>query len=553
MTTARTSDLWWKNAVVYCLDVETFLDWNGDGVGDITGLTERIDYLAGIGISCIWLMPFYPSPNRDDGYDIMDYYGVDPRLGSLGDFVALVRTAKDRGIRVIVDLVANHTSDQHYWFKDARRSPTSPYRDFYVWRDEKPDDPAADDVVFPDAEDSIWAWDDKAEQFYLHHFYSHQPDLNIGSRALRDELSKIAGFWLELGVDGFRVDAVPYLIDTESIGDLDPHSFLRDIRWFISRRRGDALLLGEVNVPPEELQSFFGDNGDQMQMVFNFPVMQKMYLALARQEAGPLAEAIRDTPKVDDDCQFANFVRNHDELTLDLLDDDERQDVLEAFGPEEEMQIFGRGLRRRLPPMLDGDPQRIRMVYSLMFTLPGTPVLFYGEEIGMGENLDIEGRLSVRSPMQWTDEPSAGFSDARPSRIRRPVVEGRFGPLAVNVATQRRDPDSLLTWMERIIRRRRETPELGWGTWEVLDSDHSGVLAHRCDWEDRSVVAVHNLSDEPCVVRVRIDGGADSRLVDLLDEGQAIHQVNGGALELKLEAYGFRWLRVQPEEQRTAP
>jgi trehalose synthase len=556
VTTARTSDLWWKNAVIYCLDVETFLDWDGDGIGDLRGLTERIDYLAGIGISCLWLMPFQPSPNRDDGYDITDFYGVDPRLGSLGDFVGLIRTAKDRGMRVILDLVVNHTSDRHPWFREARSSPDSRFRDYYVWRDRPARTPKAS-VVFPDAEDSIWARDERSDQWYLHHFYSHQPDLNIGNPQVREEIAKIAGFWLELGVDGFRVDAVPFLIDTSQIGDvdLDPHQILKHLRSFISRRRGDGMLLGEVNLPPEQLIDFFGGtDADEVQLLFNFPLMQAIWLSFARQDVRPLAQALKETIAVSEDCQYANFLRNHDELTLDKLTDEERQEVFEAFGPDEDMQLFGRGLRRRLPSMFDGDPQRIRLAYSLLFSLPGTPVLFYGEEIGMAENLAIEGRLSVRAPMQWADERNGGFSKARPSRLLRPVVEGRFGPLAVNVATQRRDPDSLLSWMERLIRRRRETPELGWGSWTVLKTSVSSVLAHRCDWEGRSVVAVHNFGAQPCVVRVQLgDVPEDAKLDDLLDERGALGDIDEGSLELKMEGFGFRWLRIHMRDQHTPP
>jgi trehalose synthase len=556
MTTARTSDLWWKNAVIYCLDVETFLDWDGDGIGDIRGLTERVDYLAGIGVSCLWLMPFQPSPNRDDGYDITDYYGVDPRLGSLGDFVTLIRTAKDRGMRVIIDMVVNHTSDKHPWFREARSSPENRFRDYYVWRD-RPTRTSKASIVFPDAEDSIWTFDDKAGQWFLHHFYSHQPDLNIGNEQVRDEIAKIAGFWLELGVDGFRVDAVPFLIDTSEVADvnLDPHEILRHLRSFISRRKGDGLLLGEVNLEPEQLIDFFGgEDADEVNLLFNFTLMQAIWLSLARQDAEPLAEALRETIAVSEECQYANFVRNHDELTLDKLSDSERQEVFDAFGPDEDMQLFGRGLRRRLPTMLDGDPNRIRMAYSLLFSLPGTPVLFYGEEIGMGENLDIEGRMSVRTPMQWTDEENGGFSKARPSRLRRPVVEGRFGPLAVNVAAQRRDPESLLSWMERLIRRRRETPELGWGAWKVIRTNVPSVFAHRCDWEGRTVVAAHNLGEQPCVVRLQLgDVPEDGKLDDLLDERGAFQGVEDGSLELKLDGYGFRWLRITTPDQHTPP
>jgi trehalose synthase len=551
MNTARTGDLWWKNAIIYCLDPEMFFDSDGDGTGDLAGLTQRLDYLAGIGVTCLWLMPFYPSPNRDDGYDITDYYGVDDALGSLGDFVALVRTAKDRGLRVIVDLVINHTSDQHPWFRSARRSRNSRFRDYYVWQDDPPDQPDAA-VVFPDAEDSIWAWDERAGQYYLHHFYSHQPDLNIGHPAVREEMAKVAGFWLKLGVDGFRVDAVPFLLETGGIEggvDLDPHDFLKDLRSFMSRRKGDSVLLGEVNLPTEELVAYFGDDqADELQMLFSFPVMQQLYLSLAREDARPLAAALGELPKGSDDTQWAMFVRNHDELTLDQLDDDQRAEVFAAFGPEESMQLYGRGLRRRLPPMLDGDQRRIRLVYSLLFSLPGTPVLFYGEEIGMGENLDIDGRLSVRTPMQWTDDRNAGFSAARPSRLRRPVPSGRFEPLAINVADQERDPDSLLNWMMRLARRRRETPEFGWGDWSLVSSGDDAVLAHRCDWEGGTVLAVHNLSAEPRELSLRLGGIAhddDASVHDLLDRTASHLSIDDDGLALKLEGYGYRWLRLR--------
>lgn len=559
MSEAHTSDLWWKNAIVYCLDVETFLDWSGDGRGDIEGLAERIDYLAGIGVTCLWLMPFYPSPNRDDGYDVTDFYTVDSKLGDLGDFVALLRTTRDRGIRVIIDLVVNHTSIEHPWFQESRSHPESRRRDFYVWRDEPPDEPDSA-PVFPDAEDSLWTKDEQADQWYLHHFYSHQPDLNIASPAVRTEIAKIAGYWLELGVDGFRVDAVPYLLETGGIPgaeDLDPHRVMKDLRSFVSRRQGSAVLLGETNLPPERLVEYFGDEeGDELDMQFNFPVMQATYLSLAREDARPLIEALEATPPIPPDCQWANFARNHDELTLDKLSDEERDEVFQAFGPDPEMQLFGRGLRRRLPPMLGGDQQRIRLVYSLVFTLPGTPVLFYGEEIGMGENLEIKGRLSVRSPMQWSSAKNAGFSTAHPGELRRPLVKGEFGPEKVNVADQRRDPESLLNWMERIMRRRKETPEFGWGGYKILDSGHRSVLAHRCDWEGASVLAVHNFSREAQSVSIDI-GDVDlhedvENVQDLLDDHRS-QELNGHKLELEVEGYGHRWFRVRQKAHPTAP
>jgi trehalose synthase len=553
---ARTSDLWWKNAVIYCLDAETFLDWNGDGCGDLEGLTERLDYLAGIGVTCIWLMPFFPSPNRDDGYDIIDYYGVDPALGTLGDFVSLVRTAKDRGLRVVIDLVVNHTSDQHPWFQQSRSDRDSKYRDFYVWRDEPAGEPKAE-PVFPDAEDSIWSWDKEARQWYLHHFYSHQPDLNFANRDVRREIAKVAGFWLELGVDGFRVDAVPFLLETGGIPgveDLDPHDMLRDLRHFIGRRRGAAMLLGEVNLPPKPLRDYFGDeDGDEIHLLFNFPVMQAMYLSLARQDARPLAAALASLPEIPEDSQWAQFARNHDELTLDQLSEDERQEVFEAFGPEEDMQLFGRGLRRRLPPMLGGDQQRIRLVYSLVFTLPGTPVLFYGEEIGMGENLEVQGRMSVRTPMQWKSDGNAGFSTALPQSLCRPLVEGDFGPKTVNVADQRRDPDSLLNWMERVIRRRKETPEFGWGRSVVVDGGDPAILVHRCEWEGAVALAVHNFAAEKREVRIKrpdlgLKSGPSHHLQDLLTD-RNVPGLEDEVVGFDLEGFGHRWFRIESADR----
>ena len=551
MNRKATSDLWWKNAVVYCLDIETFLDADGDGCGDIVGLTERIDYLAGLGVSCLWLMPFYPSCHRDDGYDVTDFYGIDPRLGTPGDFTELIRTANDRGIRVIADLVLNHTSNEHPWFQSARASQDSPYRSWYVWSDEKPEEPPGG-VVFPDQENSNWAYDRKAREWYLHRFYSHQPDLNVANAEVRDELAQVAGYWLDQGLAGFRVDAVPFLLEPTGMPEgaiADPHELLRDLRHHLGRRRGDSILLGEVNLPPDELRKFFGDeDGDELHMAFNFPVMQAMYLALARGEAAPVADALRKTPAIPEDCQWANFVRNHDELTLDKLSEDERAEVFEAFGPKPEHQLFGRGLRRRLPTMLDGDQRRMRMVYSLAFSLPGTPVLFYGEEIGMAENLAVEGRMSVRTPMQWSSEPQGGFTTGE-QPVRPVVDDSGFSPAEVNVARQRRENDSLLNWMERLIRRRRECPEFGWGRWELLDPDDPAVLAHRVDWDDSTIIAVHSFAEEPREVRLAL--GEAEAAVDLFADEEL--RPAGGEVEVPLGAYGHRWLRLRHPGQRVTP
>lgn len=548
MKVSDTSDLWWKSAVIYCLDVETFLDANGDGVGDLDGLASRLDYLAELGVTCLWLMPFYPSPHRDDGYDITDFYGVDSRLGHFGDFVEVIRIARDRGMRVIVDLVVNHTSDQHPWFTSARSSPDSPFRDFYVWRDEPPKNQAA--PVFPDQETSDWQYDEKAGQYYQHVFYRQQPDLNITDERVRDEIAKVMGFWLQLGVSGFRVDAVPFLLQTDGVVDgsrrlPDPHAYLRSLRAFLSRRAGEGILLGEVNLSRVEQNEFFGGaEGDELTMQFDFISMQNLYLSLARRDARPLAEALLSRPKGSPDIQWANFVRNHDELTLDKLTAEEREEVFAAFGPEERMQVYGRGLVRRLPPMLDGDPRRIRMVYSLLFSLPGTPVLFYGEEIGMGENLDIGGRMSVRTPMQWTSGRNAGFSTARPSRLRAPITEGGYGPEHVNVAQQQRDPDSLLQFMRTLTRHYRNVRELGWGAFEVLDQPDAAVLAHSLTSGDRVVVALHNFSAEPREVRLSLPGDGDC-LRDLFTAEQL--PVERGRATVALDGYGYRWFRLTRE------
>jgi maltose alpha-D-glucosyltransferase/alpha-amylase len=546
-----TGDVWWKNAVVYCLDVETFLDDDGDGCGDLPGLCERVDYLAGMGVSCIWLMPFYPSRQRDDGYDITDFYGVDPRLGTHGDLVELIRTARDRGIRVIADLVPNHTSDRHPWFQAAREGPDNPFHEFYVWADDKPDEKPGD-VVFPDQEKSNWAYDRKAKRWYLHRFYSHQPDLNVANPAVRDELAQVAGFWLEQGMSGFRLDAVPFLIEPTGMptGAIqDPHELLRDVRRFMGRRSGESILLGEVNLPVDQAAGFFGARGgEQLDMLFSFSVNQAMYLALAREDAAPLVAALEALPPIPQDCQWAHFVRNHDELTLDKLAHEEREEVFAAFGPDPGMQMYGRGLRRRLPAMLGGDQRRIRMVYSLMFSLPGTPVLFYGEEIGMAENLAIEGRYAVRSPMQWSDEPHAGFTTG--DEPCRPLpADGPFAYGEVNVARQRREPGSLLNWMERLIRRRRECPELGWGDWTLLPQDEPAVLAHRADWEGSTIVALHNLGGRAAQARLAL--GEEGLLVDLLGDDDV--DAGGGEPELALEPYGHRWFRLRRPGQRVAP
>ncbi|CAN7214253.1 alpha-amylase family protein [Knoellia sp. LjRoot47] len=562
MRITDTSDQWWKSAVIYCLDIETFYDSDGDGIGDLQGLAQRLDYISELGVTCIWLMPFYPSPQKDDGYDVADFYGVDPRVGTAGDLVEVIRTAHDRGLRVITDLLVNHTSDQHPWFTQSRRSTDNPRRDWYVWRSDAPPDTKAQ-VVFPDKEDSIWAKDDRTGEWYLHHFYSHQPDLNVANPEVRDEIARIAGYWLELGLDGFRVDAVPFFVeDVETAREkssgsgrnddvtesLSPHQHLKDLRAFINRRNGSAVMLGEVNLPHTQQREYFGgEAGDELHMMFDFIGMQNMYLSLAREDARPLAKALLDRPPVHKTCQWATFVRNHDELTLDKLTDTQRQEVFDALGPDPEMQIYDRGLKRRLPPMLGGDPRRVRMAYSLLFSLPGTPTLFYGEEIGMGEDLAGEGRLAVRTPMQWSSDTNGGFSTAPPRRLVRRVTPGGFGPDHVNVVSQRTDPDSLWSFMRHLVQTYRSCPELGWGEFTVLDQPNPRVLAHECSTGEAAVVAVHNFGAEPQTVTLDLSHWVEEEDIELADllSGADV-STEGGSLEVVLDGYGYRWLRVHP-------
>ncbi len=543
-------DLWYKNAIIYCLDVEVFMDGNGDGIGDFEGLTQCLDYISGLGITCIWLQPFYPTPNQDDGYDVMDFYSVDPRLGTLGDFVEFIRYARERGLRVIIDLVVNHTSIQHPWFQAARTDKHSKYRDFYVWAEEKPAD-AEEGIIFPGVQKSTWTYDEQAEAYYFHRFYEYQPDLNITNPAVREEIYKIMGFWLELGVSGFRIDAAPFLIELKGIkdtGDIkDPYLYLKEIRNLLSWRRGDAILLAEANVSMEEVSNYFGD-GDKMHMLFHFVANQGIILALARSLAFPIVEALKAAPAIPEIGQWAHFIRNHDELSLDKLTAAQRDEIAAQFAPDKEkMWVYERGIRRRLPPMLNNDERRIKLTYSLMLTLPGTPVLRYGEEIGMGDDLSLKERNSTRTPMQWSTEKNGGFSTVSPEKLVRPVITtGEYGYEQLNVVAQRRDPMSLLNWMERAIRTRKDCPEFGWGTWQLIETENKSVFAHRCEWNKSVVIAIHNLADVACTVKLDLGASDAGYLIDLLSDRQ-YQSIVGSSYTVELQGYGYRWLRVGGE------
>jgi maltose alpha-D-glucosyltransferase/alpha-amylase len=537
-------DLWYKNAVIYCLNIKTFMDSNGDGIGDLEGLVRRLDYLAGLGVTCLWLLPFQPSPGRDNGYDVTDYYGVDPRVGSLGDFVDFAHEAKKHGIRVIIDLVVNHTSDQHPWFKAARRDKHSPLRQYYVWSKTRPPD-ANKGMVFPGVQKTTWTYDAVAREYYFHRFYDFQPDLNTANPAVQTEIRRIMGYWLQLGVSGFRVDALPFVIQRKRVGRRHPEQYaqLRAFREFLQWRTGDAILLAEANVLPDKEMEYFGDNGDRVQMMFNFFVNQHLFYALAAGDARPLVRALELTRIAGDETiQWAQFLRNNDELDLGRLRVDQRQRVFAEFAPAPRMQLYGRGIRRRLAAMFNGDRRRLELAYSLMFTLPGTPVLGYGDEIGMGDDLTLKERGAVRTPMQWSTEPHGGFSKAK--RTWLPVIDrGPFAYANVNVANQRRDPDSLLNWMERIIRMRKECPEIGWGEWRILSTNAASVLAMRYDWRGNAMVFLHNLEAKARAVAFGAGGVEGRELVNLLAEDHS--RADGrGRHQLELEGYGYRWYRV---------
>ncbi|HEX5581088.1 MAG TPA: alpha-amylase family protein [Gemmatimonadaceae bacterium] len=535
-------DLWYKNAVIYSLDLETFMDSGDDGVGDFEGLMRRLDYLETLGVDAVWLAPFQPTPNRDNGYDVCDYYGVDPRHGSSGDFVEFMHQAGIRGIRVLIDLVVNHTSTDHRWFQHARADPDSRYRDWYVWSDTRPPD-WNEGMVFPGVEESTWSWDEVAHAWYYHRFYHHQPDLDTDNPEVRAEIRRIMGYWLQLGVAGFRLDAVPFLIESKRPGHQGEQHFdyLYEMHRFLEWRRGDAVLLGEANVLPEEARDYFGPAGEGMHLMFNFWVNQHLFYALATCDAGPLVQALEDTREVPEGAQWAHFLRNHDELDLGRLTEEQREAVFARYGPDPDMQLYHRGLRRRLAPML-GDRRHLELAYSLLFALPGTPVIRYGDEIGMGEDLSLTERDSVRTPMQWSDEPCGGFT--RAAEAVQPVISGgEYGYERVNVAAQQRDPSSLLRWTQRMIHLRQECPEVGWGTWRVLPTGQRGVLALRYTWRRTTVVTLHNLTPDPCEVRIHTDDcDGNERLLDLIDRDEIA--ATDCEHHIVLEGHGFRWYRV---------
>jgi maltose alpha-D-glucosyltransferase/alpha-amylase len=487
--------LWYKDAVIYQLHVKAFADANGDGIGDFVGLTRRLDYIASLGVTAIWLLPFYPSPLRDDGYDIADYTNVHEDYGSRRDFRAFVREAHRRGLRVITELVVNHTSDQHPWFADSRSSRDNPKRDWYVWSND--DRRYADArIIFTDTETSNWAWDQASQEYYWHRFFSHQPDLNYDNPQVTRAILRVMRFWLDMGVDGLRLDAVPYLVEREgTICENLPetHAVLKTLRAAMDQRHHGRMLLAEANQWPPDVRPYFGD-GDECQMAFHFPLMPRIWIALRKEDRTPIVEIMNSTPPIPDECQWALFLRNHDELTLEMVTDEERDYMWAEYAADRRARI-NLGIRRRLAPLVDNSRRRIELLNTLLLSMPGTPVIYYGDEIGMGDNVYLGDRNGVRTPMQWTSDRNAGFSAADAAALYSPViVDPVYGYQSVNVEAQERIPGSLLHWMRRIIRVRRQYPVFGRGSLQFLDPANHHVLAYLREHEGVTVLCVVNLS-----------------------------------------------------------
>jgi maltose alpha-D-glucosyltransferase / alpha-amylase len=540
---------WFKRAVFYEIHIRGFSDGNDDGIGDFLGLTDRLDYLQWLGIDCIWLLPFYASPLRDGGYDISDYYSVHPDYGTTEHFAAFIEGAHQRGIRVIADLVMNHTSSDHAWFLDARSSPDSPKRDWYVWSDtdERYQDAR---IIFVDTESSNWTWDPVRGAYYWHRFFSHQPDLNFENPEVQEAMLEVLRFWLDLGIDGFRLDAVPYLFEREGTnGENLPetHEYLKRVRAEVDARYPDRLLLAEANQWPEDVVDYFGD-GDECQMCFHFPVMPRMFMALRREDATPIYEILDRTPRIPDNCQWGLFLRNHDELTLEMVTDEERDYMYAEYAKDPRMKL-NLGIRRRLAPLLDAGRDEAELLHAILFSLPGSPVLYYGDEIGMGDNVYLGDRDGVRTPMQWSGDRNSGFSRADWAQLYlQPLMDPVYGFQAVNVEAQLRTPNSLLRWMQRFIALRKEHPVFGLGSYQPLPAENTRIFAHIRTWEEDIVLCVHNLARSAQAVQLDLSEYAGMVPVEMLGR-TAFPPIGELPYLLTLAPRGFFWFQLRPAEQ----
>jgi maltose alpha-D-glucosyltransferase/alpha-amylase len=533
--------LWYKDAVFYQVYIRAFRDSNADGHGDIRGLTQKLDYLQDLGVDCLWLMPIYPSPLKDDGYDIADYYNIAETFGTVEDLKTLLDAAHARDIRIITDLVLNHTSDQHAWFQAGRADRISPYRDYYVWSDTDQKYTGAR-IIFLDTEPSNWSWDERAGQYYWHRFYASQPDLNYDNPRVQQEMIEVASFWLDMGIDGFRADAVPYLFEREGTNceNLpETHEYLKKLRSFMDAQYPGRILLCEANQWPEDVRPYFGD-GDEFHMGFHFPIMPRIYMALKKGRRDDMVEILRRTPPIPENCQWCTFLRNHDELTLEMVTEEERQWMWEQYAPDPRMRL-NLGIRRRLAPLLDNDRRKIELTYSLLFTLPGSPILYYGDEIGMGDNIWLFDRNGVRTPMQWNRDRNAGFSDAPADSLYAPVIDDEaYRAENVNVQSQREDSHSLWNTIRHMIAMRKEHPAFGRGDFEWVDLANESIAGFQRAYEGQSILAVHNLNDS----EQRVNLGMKGRTISLRDLlSQEVYASNDGEAELRLAPYQYLWLK----------
>jgi maltose alpha-D-glucosyltransferase/alpha-amylase len=541
----ESDPLWFKRAVFYEVHVRGFFDGSGDGSGDLRGLTDKLDYLQWLGIDCIWLLPMYPSPLRDGGYDISDYYAVHPDYGSVDDFKKLVEAAHQRGMRVIAELVVNHTSADHPWFQEAREG--GPKRNWYVWSDTD-DGYEEARIIFLDAEVSNWTWDSLAGAYYWHRFFSHQPDLNYDNPEVQEAMLDVLRFWFDLGIDGFRLDAVPYLFERDGTNceNLpETHAYLKRLRAEVDAGYPDRVFLAEANQWPEDVVQYFGD-GDECQMAFHFPVMPRMFMAIRREEATPLYEILERTPPIPDSCQWGLFLRNHDELTLEMVTDEERDYMYEEYAKDPRMRI-NLGIRRRLAPLLDNGRDEIELMHAILFSLPGSPVLYYGDEIGMGDNVYLGDRDGVRTPMQWTGDRNGGFSRADFAQLYLPLsMDPVFGYQAVNVEAQLRTPTSFLRWLRRLIALRKEHPVFGLGSYEPLAADNPRIFAHVRRYEEDVVLCVHNLAHSAQPVQLDL-GRFDGLIPEEMLGRTRFPQIGSLPYLLTLAPRGFYWFRLVPE------
>ncbi|XXF81287.1 maltose alpha-D-glucosyltransferase [Myxococcaceae bacterium GXIMD 01537] len=542
----ESDPLWYKKALIYELHIRAFHDSNGDGHGDIPGLIEKLPYLQDLGIDCLWILPHYPSPLKDDGYDIADFYAVHPDYGTLADFQRLVDAAHQRGIRIVSELVVNHTSDQHAWFQEARRDPRGPKRDWYVWSDTD-DRYKAARIIFIDTERSNWTWDPVAKQYFWHRFFSHQPDLNYDNPEVQEAMLDVMRFWLNMGVDGFRCDAVPYLFEREGTNceNLpETHAFLKRLRRTLDAEYGGGkMLLAEANQWPADVRVYFGD-GDEFHMGFHFPVMPRLFMAIRKEDRTPIAEILQQTPEIPETCQWGIFLRNHDELTLEMVTDEDRDYMYREYAMDPRMRI-NLGIRRRLAPLMDNGRRRIELLHSLLFTLPGTPVLYYGDEIGMGDNIYLGDRNGVRTPMQWSSDRNASFSRADSARLFAPVIaDPVYGYQAINVEAQERVKTSLLWWIKRLIKVRQRYPAFSLGRMRFINPENRRVLAFVREWGDQTIAVVCNLSRyaQPCVLDLRDWDGYTP--VELIGE-TPFPRITHLPYQLSLGPYMFLWFRLE--------